>query len=106
MNVCMSGQTGGTAHGCWNVEEAGTVDGYVPDVVGPFEGGGETCPEMSSVFGKESRYWVEGLGCSSRWLMKVLRSMILKHHLGFDLSPDHPLRHKLEIVNIAPTLDF
>ena len=45
-------------------------------------------------------------GCSSACLMKGLHSLAVNHHLAFDLSPDHPWRHKLEIVNIASTLDF
>ena len=92
--------------GCWNVDVVCAVDGSVLDVVGLFEGDTETCTETSSVFKKEGRSLVQGMGCSSRWLMKGLRSLILKHPLGFDLSPDLPLRHKLEIVNIVPTLEF
>jgi hypothetical protein len=38
--------------------------------------------------------------------MKALKGLILKPNLVFDLFPDHPLRYKLEIVNIDSTLDF
>lgn len=49
---------------------------------------------------------VERVGCSLLRLMEVLGRLILKHHLGFDSLPDHPLRQKLEIVNTDSTLDF
>lgn len=58
----------------------------------PFEGGRVACTERYSV--SRRRGILSRLtGCSSVWLMKILHGVIVKHHLGFDLSPDHPWRH-------------
>ena len=48
------------------------------------EAGHEACTEMYSV--SKRKGILSGVtGCSLVWLMEILHSLIVKHHLGFDL---------------------